>query len=98
MTYWYYYNYLLRFKIFYDIDVFIETIPYKTNYSKYIRMEVIVPDKEDENGKWSPGMNKLWKTYNVVTDQKPHNNEPNITAFDMWTNIKKDANSWNKRT
>ena len=96
MTYWYYYNYLLRFKIFYDIDVFIETLPYKTNYSKYIRMEVIVPDKEED--KWSPGMNKLWKTYNVVTDQKPHNNDSTITAFDMWANIKKDANSWNKRT
>ena len=96
MTYYYYYNYLLRNEINYDINITIQTLPYKTNYSKYIAIEVNVPDPEEEN--WSPGMNVLWKTYNVVTDEEPHNNESDITAFDMWKKVNDDANSWNKRT
>jgi hypothetical protein len=43
-------------------------------------------------------LNKLWKTYNVVTDTEPHNNESSITAFDMWAKVKNDANNWNKRS
>ena len=96
MTYYYYYNYLLRLQLIYDIDIYLETLPYKTNYSKYIAVEVNVPDPEED--KWSPGMNKLWKTYNVVTDTEPHNNESTITAFDMWQKVKNDADSWNKRS
>ena len=96
MTYYYYYNYLLRLKLFIDIPITIETLPYKTSYSKYINCEVTVPDSEED--KWSPGLNKLWKTYNVVTDTEPHNNESSITAFDMWNKVKSDANNWNKRS
>ena len=95
MTYYYYYNYLLRVEMNYEILINVETTPYKTNYSKYFGLEVIVPDPEEE--KWDPGLNKLWKTYNVVTDEEPHNNESDITAFDMWQKVKTDANTWNKR-
>ena len=98
MTYYYYYNYLLKFKMFYDIDILIETLPYKTNYSRYLFCEITVPDTSDEATKWSPGMNKLWKTYNVVTDTEPHNNESDITVFDLWNKVNNDAKTWNKRT
>jgi hypothetical protein len=96
MTYYYYYNHLLRLEWEYDIDTLIEVLPYKTNYSKYIYTEITVPDPVED--KWKPGLNKLWKTYNVVTDTEPHNNESSITAFDMWNKVKSDANNWNKRS
>ena len=96
MTYYYYYNHLLRLEWEYDIDTVIEVLPYKTNYSKYIYTEITVPDPVED--KWKPGLNKLWKTYNVVTDTEPHNNESIITAYDMWTKVKNDENTWNKRT
>jgi hypothetical protein len=96
MTYYYYYNHLLRLEWEYDIDTIIEVLPYKTNYSKYIYTEITVPDPVED--KWKPGLNKLWKTYNVVTDTEPYNNESIITAYDMWTKVKNDENTWNKRT
>lgn len=81
MSYYYYYNYTIKEWISAFFDCTITTKPYKLPFGRNIPAVVYVPP--DENDDWSPGLNMLWDTYNIVSDEEPHNNDRDISSFDM---------------
>ena len=89
---WHYYNYTIREMI--DIDFFmtIKTISDKLNYSKIIYCQITVPENNIESKDWSPGLNKLYNTYNTISNTEEQHNIPDISIFDLQKMIKEDNN------
>ena len=57
--------------------------PYVTEYMVGIDCTMNVPRMGAVVNDFTPGMNMLWGTYNIVTDTKPHRNVPKISPYDF---------------
>ena len=57
--------------------------PYVTEYMVGIDCTMNVPRIGAIVNDFTPGMNMLWGTYNIVTDTKPHRNVPKISPYDF---------------
>ena len=91
MSLWYYYNYTIKFDMSVYFKCTIETLPEFLEFNRYFYCSLYVPTTDDKSNKWSPGLNKLWGTYNVVTDTEPKANVPDISSFDMYKLIEEDS-------
>ena len=97
MSLWYYYNYTIRVNLSTTFDCTIETLPDQLEFNRYLSCNLFVPDTVDpESLKWSPGLNKLWKTYNTISDTEKRSNVPDISSFEMYSLIEADS-KYNKR-
>ena len=96
MSYFYYYNYLIKEEINYYINCSIYTLPAKINFNKNIFCTLYVPEKNIEADKFSPGLNKLWGTYNTISDKEEKKNYQDKNIFDFYDFIEKDLEN-NKR-
>lgn len=81
---WYYYNYPIR-EIYMDntsdILCTIKVIEEKLYYGKHIYCTIMIP--EILESQWSPGLNRLWKSYNTISDIQEHNNVPDKSIYDL---------------
>lgn len=58
---------------------------------------LIVPyTKENCNG-FEQGLNMMWDTFNVVTEEEPHNNEPTMSVFEFFRQMKIDLENYKKK-
>jgi hypothetical protein len=58
---------------------------------------LIVPyTKENCNG-FEQGLNMMWDTFNVVTEEEPHNNEPTMSVFEFFRQMKIDLEKYKKK-
>lgn len=98
MTLYYYYNGFIKFPS--DptyLDIVFNTLPWKINHKKYFPITFVVAGSESEEEKrFSPGLNKLFDTYNVVTDVEDHMNEPQMPIFDFEEEVKEDLEDNNR--
>jgi len=84
MSLGYYYTYTIRFPYWYDLDATIKVIDEFISYNRYIYGNVIVEDVSEENNGWTPGVNKLWHTYNTVSNNDSDDiNVPDKSIFDI---------------
>ena len=94
MDLWYYYNHTIR-ETYYNaalgrdcaITCTLKAIAEKLPYSKIIYASLVVPETADE---WSPGLNKLWKTYNKISQKEEFNNMPDKSIFELQKIIEAD--------
>ena len=95
VTIYEYYNAFIKFPAYPGyLDIIFTTLPYEINYKKYFYINFSVAGSEsDEEKSFSPGLNKLFDTYNVVTDTEEHHNEPDQNIFDFEEYIKNDLNN-----
>lgn len=96
---WDYYNFIMR-EIYYDgvernsdIIATIKVIEERLLYGKNIFCRIIVPESDPNALKWSPGLNKLWKTYNDISNTEEPNNVPDKSIFDLQKMIKEDEDN-----
>lgn len=96
---WDYYNFIMR-EIYYDgvdrnndIIASIKVIEERRLYGKNIFCQIIVPESDPNILKWSPGLNRLWATYNDVSNTEEPNNVPDKSIFDLQKMIKEDENN-----
>lgn len=88
MTYWYYYNYGIRYLAGGEIPCVITTLPYNINVAKTFSCTVYVKSKYDGNDlEFSPGLNMMYNTYNVVTDSEEKVNVPDLNPFEFYEMI-----------
>ena len=94
MTYYDYYNYTINYPIEpKDFIITFNTLPLEVPVNRFFQIEFFVPgDGNAEEARFSPGMNKLWDTFNVISDKEPHLNEPDITSFELYDLIENDDN------
>ena len=94
MTYYDYYNYTIKYPIEpKEMIITFSTLPYKVTVNRYFQIEFFVPGEGNtEEARFSPGMNKLFDTYNIISDKEPYINEPDITAFELDDIIESDNN------
>lgn len=84
MTYWYYYNYGIRYLASGDMNCIITTLPYKISIAKTFSGMVYVKSKYDGNDlDFSPGLNMMYGTYNIVTDTEEKANVPDLNPFEF---------------
>jgi hypothetical protein len=62
-------------------------------YSKYISSTITVPESREITKTWTPGLNRLNKTYNKVTDTEERNNKPTISIYDLRKQMEEDDNT-----
>lgn len=93
---WDYYNLVMK-EIYHNdadrsIDIIstIKVIEEKLVYGKNIFCRIIVPDTTIQNEQWTPGLNKLWSSYNKVSNSEPANNVPDKSIYDLQKMIKSD--------
>jgi hypothetical protein len=60
------------------------------SYSRYITSTITVPEPKEIGKNWSPVLNRLYSTYNKVTETEDRNNVPTISIFDLKKQIKED--------
>lgn len=102
MTLWYYYNGFIRFQLGEDeipyLGIVFNTLPYKITHRRHFTISFTVAGSEsEEEKKFSPGLNKLFDTYNVVTDTEPHMNEPDQNIFDFKEWVDEDLKNNDRR-
>ena len=84
MTYWYYYNYGIRYLVSGDMNCIITTLPYKISVAKTFSCMVYVKSKYDGNDlDFSPGLNMMYGSYNIVTDSEEKANVPDLNPFEF---------------
>ena len=84
MTYWYYYNYGIRYLAGGEISCVITTLPYHINVAKTFTGMVYVKSKYDGNDlDFSPGLNMMYNSYNIVTDTEQRVNVPDLNPFEF---------------
>lgn len=84
MTYWYYYNYGIRYLASGDMNCIITTLPYNISVAKTFSGMVYVKSKYDGNDlDLSPGLNMMYGTYNIVTDSEEKANVPDLNPFEF---------------
>lgn len=84
MTYWYYYNYGIRYLASGDMNCIITTLPYNISVAKTFSGMVYVKSKYDGNDlDFSPGLNMMYGTYNIVTDTEEKANVPDLNPFEF---------------
>ena len=71
-------------------------MPAKIPFNKNIFCTLYVPEKNIEADKFSPGLNKLWGTYNTISDKEEKKNYQDKSVFDFYDFIEKDLEN-NKR-
>lgn len=92
MSWQYYFNYTIRYYMHIDI-LFCQIVlrPEIMHINKYLYCTIY--SGNDAHPEWSPGLNKLWGTYNIVTDTEEHEDVPEITSFDLNKIIQADLPS-----
>lgn len=84
MTYWYYYNYGIRYLAGGEMSCVITTLPYHINVAKTFTGMVYVKSKYDGNDlDFSPGLNMMYNSYNIVTDTEQRVNVPDLNPFEF---------------
>lgn len=84
MTYWYYYNYGIRYLAGGEMSCVITTLPYHINVAKTFTGMVYVKSKYDGNDlDFSPGLNMMYNSYNIVTDTEQRANVPDLNPFEF---------------
>jgi hypothetical protein len=92
-SYWWYYNYPLREYYYRDLACNMKVISDHIPYSKYISSTITVPESREITKTWTPGLNRLNKTYNKVTDTEGRNNKPTISIYDLRKQMEEDDNT-----
>ena len=95
MTLYEYYNYTIRYPIPNPPEFLCKcfVIPYYKNYNRFFYCSCFIYGGESEEEKqFSPGLNKLWDTFNVISDTEPKNNYPDRTVVDMINEIESNTN------
>lgn len=99
LSLWYYYNYTVKTPYYNGVDRVcdiistIKVISDKLVYGKNIYAKIIVPEIEKQ---WTPGLNRLWKSYNKVTKSIEPHNVPDKSIYDLHKLIEQDK-EFNKR-
>lgn len=65
-----------------ELDCIVRTLPYELNYNKDITSMLIVNNESNDEKIWSPGLNKMYGTYNTISNTTPKNNQP---IYDIFT-------------
>ena len=85
MSLYYYYNYTLKSPSLFEWPCTIKVVPEFLRINKYIDSFITVGDPDEDI--WSPGLNKMWATYNKVgpygDDMIEMRNAPKISPFDL---------------
>lgn len=97
---WEYYNMLIR-EMYYsenddrrtDIYATIKVISDHLLYGKNIYCRITIPENDPDITKWSPGLNKLWSSYNTVSNTEETRNVPDKSIFDLQRMIDEDNNN-----
>mgnify|MGYP000844447732 CR=1 FL=1 len=85
MTYWYYYNYGIKYLASGDMNCIITTLPYNISVAKTFSGMVYVKSKYDGNDlDFGPGLNMMYDTYNIISDNEEKANVPDLTAFEFY--------------
>lgn len=95
MTLYEYYNYTIRYPIPNPPEFLCKcfVIPYYKNYNRFFYCSCFVYGEESEEEKsFSPGLNKLWDTFNIISDTEEKNNYPDKTVIDMFNDIENTIN------
>ena len=89
---WNYYNYTIK-ELYKGNDIIstIKVISDRLLSGKNIYCTITVPETEE----FGPGLNKLWKSYNKVSDMVEHHNVPDKSVYDLQKLI--DADKENNR-
>ena len=91
----YYYNHTIKYPIMHEFLCTIKVVPEKININKFISCLITVGDPNESV--WTPGLNKMWGTYNKVGNYndslKPHNNTPTISPFLLNRVMEADKNT-----
>ena len=84
---WKYYNYPIK-ELYTGDDIIatIKVIAERLLCGKNIYCTITVP----ESNEWTPGINKLWKSYNTVSDMLEHHNVPDKSIYDLQKLIDQD--------
>lgn len=100
MTLWYYYNGMIKFQAenLPELEIVFTTLPYEIPHNKYFPINFVVAGTEsEEEKKFSPGLNKLFDTYNIVTDTEERMNEPDMDIFEFEEWVKEDLKDNDRR-
>lgn len=94
-----YYNDPIKFPI--DsvfINCRINVRAYKTWFNKFVYCTFSVAESPNSDAaKFSPGLNKLWNTYNTISDTEEKHNVPDIPPYDLDDIIKDDEKENDRR-
>lgn len=92
MSYWYYYNWSIRELAHTDMECVLSVLSNHVSVAKSFTASLYVKYSEDSIPLgFTPGMNMMWDTYNVITDDEDYHNIPDRSIFD----IKKDIDGDN---
>lgn len=67
--------------------------PYYTEFNSFFPCTITVPRVGDIVKGFTPGLNMLMDSYNVVTDTEAYINKPEYEVFDFYQKIKKDMDN-----
>jgi len=94
LSYWWYYNLPLRDSFYRDLPCMVKVISDHIPYSKYVFSTITV--QETESIEWGPGLNRLFSTYNRVSNKEEKRNRPTKSIFDIRKQMELDSKD-NKR-
>ena len=85
MSYWYYFNWLIRNLCHRDIECIFTALSYYINVNKSIRCTIHVSGSNKYNNplEFSPGLNMMWGEYTNISDEEVHYNEPDIDPIEF---------------
>lgn len=93
-SYWWYYNLPLRDSFYRDFPCTMKVISDHIPYSKYVFSTIMV--QEPESVEWGPGLNRLYSTYNRISNGEEKRNRPTRSVFDIRKQMELDSKD-NKR-
>lgn len=88
-----YWNEYIRFYLesYPEFPCRMKVRPYYTKYSWYMYCKLTVPRSDNANSlDFTPGLNMLYDTYNIITDTETHNNDPALNPYNYKALVEKD--------
>lgn len=76
-----------------EFECRIKVRPYYTEFNSFFPCTITVPRVGDIVKGFTPGLNMLMDSYNVITDTEKHINSPEIGVFDFYQKIREDMDN-----
>lgn len=92
-----YWNDALRFPWSMDILCRMKVRPYRTTYNVVIWSKLYVAQQKAYFNNFENGLNMLYNTFNMLSDEEPPNSVPVLNAFDFNTAMKEDLKNISKK-
>ena len=92
-----YWNDALRFPWSMDILCRMKVRPYRTTYNVVIWSKMYVAQKPEYFNYFENGLNMLYDTFNMLTEEEAPNNVPALNAFDFNAAMKEDLKNISKK-